>query len=120
VAADEVHQESARHLAPPTAADALDADLQRVEAEVDVLIEQLLGRAGVGVHAEEHLEGERRELPDSARAQFLLGEAVGQREPRQLRADAVDLPSDPSLLAEERDALKVASHVACRAGTITP
>src|SRR5207244_217867 len=96
------------------AADALHPHLQRVEAELDVLVEQLPRRHGLDVHAEERLERQRLEVGDAARPQLVLGEALGESQARKLRADPVDLPSDPTLLAKERDALDVFCHVAAR------
>ena len=110
--AEECEKHGARHVRLLAAPIALHADLQRVEAKLDVLIEQFARRIGVerGGHADECFEIERMKFFDAARAELGVIQIVGADEARDVGADTVDLPADPALLSEELDFLNVAGH----------
>src|SRR3954463_5800221 len=111
--AEHVHQQSARDGVAAAAAEAFQSDLQRVEAELDVLVEQLslVRLFRPRIHLQKRLKRQRAKLFDAPAAQVFLRQIVGQNQARNLGSDAVDLPSDPPLPAEERDPLDVARHV---------
>src|SRR5205807_1935102 len=111
--AEHVHQQRARDGIAAAAAQALQSDLQRVEAELDIFIDQLpfVRLFGARIHLQERLERQRTELLHSAAAQVFLRQIVGEHQARNLGADAVDLPSDPSLPSKQRDSLDVARHL---------
>lgn len=112
VAAEERQEECSRDLTHPATTESLHAYEQSIEAEIDVLIQQFaVDRSNRGAHSEKTLEGHGLKLFDSPGAQLLIGELVGQGEPRDLRPYPVDLPSDPSLFAHQGDSLNVAGHV---------
>src|SRR5216684_8533446 len=112
-AAEHVHEEGARDGLFTAAAKAFDTDLERVETELDIFVEQrsIRRRARGWVHLQKGLERQRLELLDSATAQIFLRQIVRENEARDLGPDAVDLPADPPLPAEQRDSLDVARHL---------
>lgn len=112
LAAEDRREERARDRRDALASETFHPDLQRIEAKRDVLIQQVRRRFGARYRSEleEALERELVELLDSAGTQLLVRHFVRERQSRNLRADAVDFPADPALLAEQRDPLDVASH----------